>query len=892
MLFRSLVDAMPQRCLAGIWVKNNHLPPKNRQVPALVTYGTAQEWGQDKSDIRTNWNNIGKAYDGILEQRRKYPDWPFSYIIDGHSGHFDCSEPLVQYFARYIDLVAKARCSDDGSPTLKSVKMKSGFYADLPVPGHEGQSIRPAATHAALPWYFDRASAEAAQAFAAINWKAETQFPAFVDDKGNVLPCAFNGIADLNLKTMTMESDGITFTVRGTLLERIPEGFACAGEKLGKASGTPELEWLCGPVASLGHGRLRIVLDRTCLNGGTTYVALRQAGTDTLRGVVQPMRIDLRQMNNREGQPQKIIFEKINDVKAGTVNIPLVAQSDAGLPVEFFVIAGPAVVKDGKLLFTSIPPRTRFPVEVTVGAWQWGRAVDPKVKTADIVKQTFMIHNNVCIDPDGLDDDRWQPDQRVTYKRVDGLDLPMALFLPKDRLSIKELRPAVVCIHGGAWSGWRGGDWQTWDGGILVPHARYFSARGAVGVTISYRHVLRPAKDKAAFEKGPSLFELYADCRSAVRYLRQNAERLGIDPKRIAVIGDSAGGHLAACLGTIDRFDEPGEDKSVSAMANLTIPCNPITDLLDPKWLDYVPETPRAWEGDKPLSREARAKAISPLWNVTSSSAPSLLLHGLADGVVAPAHSSDLQKRMQKAGIRSELSTLPGASHAFILLGYRSTGSEFLAVMRTVDRFLAAAGYLAGEAVLAGPTPRGCLTIISGDRLADGRISGTNGMALVLPDAKKPGVTKAEVVEDAPRGRVLKINKGAEGLALTGQHSLGIASTVSLWIKPDKFSGTLVRRSVGTNPATGYKLSLGSKGALTWQVAGTTLIAVAPPLNAWSQIMASVSSNNATLYLNGKLVAEQALDNATLIGTHLSVGENYSGLLSDLRIFDTPMTHL
>jgi hypothetical protein len=387
----ALVEAMPQRCLAGIWIKNSHLPPKNRQVPALVAYGTAQEWGQDKSDIRTGWNNIGKNYDGILDQRRKHPDWPFSYIIDGHSGHFDCSEQLTRYFARYINLVAKARCSDDGSSVLKPVKIESGFFADLPVPGHEGQAIRPANTHAALPWYFDHASAVAAQAFAAINWKAETQFPAFVDDRGNVLPCAFNGIADLNLKTMTMESDGITFTVRGTLLDRIPEGFACAGEKLGKAFGAPELEWLCGPVAPLGHGRLRIALDRSWLNGGTTYVALRQAGTDTLRGVVQPMRIDLRQMGNREGQSQKIIFEKINDVKVGSGDLPLVARSDASLPVAFFVIAGPAVVKDGKLVFTPIPPRTRFPVEVTVGAWQWGRSFDPKVKTADIIKQTFMI---------------------------------------------------------------------------------------------------------------------------------------------------------------------------------------------------------------------------------------------------------------------------------------------------------------------------------------------------------------------------------------------------------------------------------------------------------------------------------------------------------------------
>jgi hypothetical protein len=78
-------------------------------------------------------------------------------------------------------------------------------------------------------------------------------------------------------------------------------------------------------------------------------------------------------------------------VKAGTVSLPLVATTDAGLPVQFFVQAGPAIVSDGKLVFTAIPPRSAFPVEVTVVAWQWGRGTEPKVKTAELVSQTFRV---------------------------------------------------------------------------------------------------------------------------------------------------------------------------------------------------------------------------------------------------------------------------------------------------------------------------------------------------------------------------------------------------------------------------------------------------------------------------------------------------------------------
>ena len=389
----TLMEAQPERCIAGIFIKNNHLPPKNRQVPTLVVYGTAQEWSQDKSDIRSKWNDIGAAYAGILNECKKNPDWPFSYVIDGHSGHFDCSDRLTAYFAHYIDRVAKARLPADGGTALKPVVMAQGYLADLPVPGHENHPVaafaKAAPNERAVPWYFDEAQAKEAQAFAAINWKAETQLPAYVDDQGQDLPHTFNGIT--SLKSATLEADGLTFTVRGRLLDQIPANFVGAGEKLAKAPTKPEVEWLCGPIEPLGGGRFRIALDRVWMGGGATYVALRQSGTATIRGIVQPAGVEVKALRIGEGKVQKITFAPIAAVKAGTASVPLVASSDAGLPVQFFVQAGPAIVRDGKLVFTAIPPRSAFPVEVTVVAWQWGRASEPKVKTADLVAQTFRI---------------------------------------------------------------------------------------------------------------------------------------------------------------------------------------------------------------------------------------------------------------------------------------------------------------------------------------------------------------------------------------------------------------------------------------------------------------------------------------------------------------------
>lgn len=405
----ALVEEMPQRCIAGIWMKNNHLPPKNREVPALVAYGSAQEWSQDKLDkdnldIRTKWNHIGTAYDGILSTRKAYPNWPLTYLIDGTSGHFDCSEKLVQYFARYIDLVSKARLSDDGSATLKPIAVEKGFLADLPVPGHENKPVtefsKAAADARGLPWFFDKAAAEEAQAIARINWKAETQLTAFADAKGEIFAFTLNGITSIPINKMPnplpgglptpvleTEEDGVTFTLKGVLLDQIPVNFAGAGEKLAKAPGTPTIEWLCGCVEALGNNKFRMAIDRTWPS--PIYVAVRHTGTDSIRAIVQPGQIT--RDKHDEGTPQKITFEKIPDVRAGTQSVPLVAKTDAGMPVSFFVVAGPAVVKDGKLDFTKIPPRTIFPVEVTVGAWQWGRGTEPKVKTAEIVRQTFKI---------------------------------------------------------------------------------------------------------------------------------------------------------------------------------------------------------------------------------------------------------------------------------------------------------------------------------------------------------------------------------------------------------------------------------------------------------------------------------------------------------------------
>ena len=413
----ALVEAAPGRAIAGIWLKNPHLPPHDRTTPALVIYGSAQEWAQDKPDTNKNttfldrWSSNASHYDSVLNERKSHPDWALTYTVDGQSGHFDCSERVVGMVAHYIDGVSKARLPLDGSTNLRSIDLTKGYLAEIPAPGHTASTpvAWGDATNRALPWFFDKESAEAAQALGGIDWKGKSQMPAFSDTNGTVMPFIFNGISSIainaqpkpytnaatgvvtNAPVVLTEPDGITFHLKGVLLDKVPENFvgAGAGEKLEKTPGEPVIEWTSGCIEPLGNGTFRVNPDRNWPNQAT-YLVVRQLGTAGVRGVAQPGGVSLREINS-EGTAQKIIFEPIPDVKSGTESIPLKAASDSGLPVRFFVDAGPAVIQGDKLVFTKIPANAKLPLTVTVGAWQFGRWAEPKIKKADIMKQSFKI---------------------------------------------------------------------------------------------------------------------------------------------------------------------------------------------------------------------------------------------------------------------------------------------------------------------------------------------------------------------------------------------------------------------------------------------------------------------------------------------------------------------
>ena len=346
----------------------------------------AQEWGQSQSDIRTAWQNVTGMYEG-WSRGRAGTNWPLSLAIEPGTGHFHCTDAMTELFATYIRAAADARLSPNGGNTLAAVNLDAGVVAELPVPGHEAAAITPypraTAEERQRPWFFDETTARMAQRLAVEDWTAATRLPGFESVEGcTVKPFSLNSVTDIDV-----EFDG-EFAVRGVVLDRIPDGFVGAGEPLPTDHGPPAIEWICGPIVPLGDARFQVAPDRT-YPFTTSYIAAEHNGAKGLRPSLQPARVKPRE--NRGGVAQTITFESLPDGPVGSRDLPLEATSSAGLPVGFYVESGPAVVEGDRLVFTRIPPRTAFPVRVTVAAWQWGRHSEPQVQTAPIVRRSFTI---------------------------------------------------------------------------------------------------------------------------------------------------------------------------------------------------------------------------------------------------------------------------------------------------------------------------------------------------------------------------------------------------------------------------------------------------------------------------------------------------------------------
>lgn len=270
----------------------------------------------------------------------------------------------------------------------------------------------------------------------------------------------------------------------------------------------------------------------------------------------------------------------------------------------------------------------------------------------------------------------------IIFKRTAMGGLKLFYFQPPAKKPAEKI-PATLWIHGG---GWTGGTCES-----FFPMARYTATRGAASFVVEYRL----AKTNGTV----TVADCVADCKSAVRYLRGHATELGIDPQRIAVIGESAGGHLAACVGLLDGFNDPKDDMKISARPDALVLYNPLTDFTKSNFLKLFTNGVAA-EGKQKLARE-----LSPALFVRSNLPPAICIHGLADTVVSPDNSRDFAVAMKRAGNRCDLVLLPETPHAFLIPNYKCSEAMVVNALLFGDKFLTSLGYFSGEPTLTVSDP-------------------------------------------------------------------------------------------------------------------------------------------------------------------------------------------
>jgi hypothetical protein len=119
------------------------------------------------------------------------------------------------------------------------------------------------------------------------------------------------------------------------------------------------------------------------------WIIAEHPGDETYRSAVQQAVVRLHPTT--DGAEQHIDFPIIPDQKVGAKKLLLTASSNAKLPISYSVISGPAEVAGDNLVFSRIPPRSRRPIKVIVGAYQWGHSREPKINTATPVFREFFI---------------------------------------------------------------------------------------------------------------------------------------------------------------------------------------------------------------------------------------------------------------------------------------------------------------------------------------------------------------------------------------------------------------------------------------------------------------------------------------------------------------------
>jgi hypothetical protein len=350
-------------------------------VPGLMVMGE-YEWWEDR---------ISPGFSYVSN----HPKTPLTFFCDAGHGHFDYSNALVKYLALYIKKAAAYRLPAEmplNKPAaLKFIDPANGWLMDrwrkdslpksmaAPYKYYKGERYFSS-------WCFDKEQCAATETFYASARGKKQQYLGFRQNGGLIHPVKTH--ANYNLK-FNPEKDGITFHVSAFFADT--SRLVAVDEH---AKTLLQINKITGPVKKLNDSTFQVAFDRVGFNNpkrsGDIWLVAENDGDATYKSMVQQADLHIPVLN-KEGKEQQIVFDEVTNQKLGTSSIPLKATSTAGLPVHFYIKEGPAEVSVSQLHFSKIPPRAKFPVRVTIVAWQYGINAESTIKSAQPVQRTFYI---------------------------------------------------------------------------------------------------------------------------------------------------------------------------------------------------------------------------------------------------------------------------------------------------------------------------------------------------------------------------------------------------------------------------------------------------------------------------------------------------------------------
>ncbi len=263
--------------------------------------------------------------------------------------------------------------------------------------------------------------------------------------------------------------------------------------------------------------------------------------------------------------------------------------------------------------------------------------------------------------------DAVKPSKTQVYKTVRDVDLKLHIFNPKEHKN-SDSKTAIVMFHGGGW--------QRGHASAYYPHCAYFASRGMVAITVEYSLITDKEKHLPR--------DCVLDAKSAMRYVRSHAKELGINPKKIAVAGSSAGGQLALICNSETGINDPNDDLSIS--------CKPQAVILHAPVLNTGPE------GFSHRWVRKYWKEFCPHHNITKESAPTLILLGDKDTVTPIPIAKAFKKKMDENNVSCELEIFVDGEHRFHI---PKMEENYKKCMVLADTFLVKHGFLTGTETIS-----------------------------------------------------------------------------------------------------------------------------------------------------------------------------------------------